>query len=105
MRDIATIMLWAILILPGMGVRPNPIFPSMACHSEEAQTVFLDERARLIDDPDHSDEEQRFVLLGYSSRARCLAVSHCYLEADSVIRLISARRAAPQEERVYWSFR
>jgi hypothetical protein len=45
---------------------------------EEAQTVFLDENARLIDDPDHSEEEERFVLLGYSSLAHCLIVSHCY---------------------------
>jgi uncharacterized DUF497 family protein len=69
---------------------------------EEAQTVFLDENARLIDDPDHSVDEERFVLLGYSFRARCLVVSHCYRQPDSVIRLISARRATPQEERVYW---
>jgi len=44
---------------------------------EEAQTVFLDENARLIDDPDHSEEEKRFLLLGYSFRASCLIVSHC----------------------------
>ena len=44
---------------------------------DEARTVFLDENARLIDDPDHSDEEERFVLLGYSFQARCLIVSHC----------------------------
>jgi uncharacterized DUF497 family protein len=43
---------------------------------EEAQTVFLDENARLIDDPDHSEEEERFLLLGYSLQARCLLVSH-----------------------------
>jgi len=72
---------------------------------EEAQTVFLDDTARLIDDPDHSDEEDRFVLLGYSFRARCLIVSHCYRESDSVIRLISARRATAQEEEVYWRLR
>jgi uncharacterized DUF497 family protein len=72
---------------------------------EEAQAVFLDENARLIDDPDHSDEEERFLLLGYSFQAHCLMVSHCYREADSVIRLISARRATPSEEEVYWSFR
>jgi hypothetical protein len=72
---------------------------------EEAQTVFLDESARLIDDPDHSGEEERFVLLGYSFRARCLIVSHCYRESDSVIRLISARRAIAQEEEVYWRLR
>ena len=72
---------------------------------EEAQSVFLDESARLIDDPDHSEEEDRFLLLGYSFRARCLIVSHCYRESDSVIRLISARRATAQEENVYWSLR
>ena len=72
---------------------------------EEAETVFLDDSARLIDDPDHSEEEQRFVLLGYSFRARCLIVNHCYLESDSVIRLISARRATAQEEEMYWRLR
>ncbi len=69
---------------------------------EEAETVFVDENARLIDDPDHSGDEDRFLLLGYSVRARCLIVSHCYRESDSVIRLISARRATEQEEEVYW---
>jgi uncharacterized DUF497 family protein len=72
---------------------------------EEAQTVFLDDSARLIDDPDHSGEEQPLVLLGYSFRARCLIVSHCYRESDSVIRLISARRATAHEEEVYWRLR
>lgn len=72
---------------------------------EEAQSVFLDECARLIDDPDHSVNEDRFLLLGYSFQARCLIVSHCYREADSVIRLISARRATAREEQMYWSLR
>ena len=72
---------------------------------EEAQTVFLDEHARLIDDPDHSDDEERFLMLGYSLQERCLIVSHCYREDDSVIRLVSARHATPHEEDVYWSFR
>jgi hypothetical protein len=72
---------------------------------EEAQTVFLDENARLIDDPEHSEEEERFVLLGYSFQARCLIVNHCYRESNSVIRLISARRATAQEEEVYWRLR
>lgn len=71
---------------------------------EEAQTVFLDENARLIDDPDHSEEEERFLLLGYSLQARCLLVSHCYRESETMIRLISARRATPREEEVYWRF-
>ena len=72
---------------------------------EEAQTVFVDESARLIDDPDHSEDEDRFLLLGYSFQARCLMVSHCYREADSVIRLISVRRATAQEEEMYWRLR
>ncbi len=72
---------------------------------EEAQSVFLDEDARLMDDPDHSDDEGRFLLLGYTFQARCLIVSHCYRESDSVIRLISARRATAREERVYWSLK
>jgi uncharacterized DUF497 family protein len=72
---------------------------------EEARTVFWDENARLIDDPDHSAEEERFLLLGYSFQARCLIVSHCRGESDSVIRLISARRATAQEEEMYWRLR
>jgi uncharacterized DUF497 family protein len=72
---------------------------------EEAQTVFLDESARLIDDPDHSEDEGRFLLLGYSFQAHCLIVSHCYRQSDSVIRVISARRATVQEEEVYWRLR
>jgi uncharacterized protein len=72
---------------------------------EEAQSVFWDETARLIDDPDHSGDEDRFLLLGHSFQARCLMVSHCYRESDSIIRLISARRATAQEEQVYWSLK
>lgn len=71
---------------------------------EEAQTVFLDDHARLIDDPDHSEEEKRFVLLGYSSQGHCLVVHHCYRQSDAVIRLISARCATAPEEEEYWSF-
>lgn len=72
---------------------------------EEAQTAFVDEGARLLDDPDHSADEDRFLLLGYSFQARCLIVSHCYQESEIKIRLISARRATPQEEAQYWSFK
>jgi hypothetical protein len=72
---------------------------------EEAQTVFPDENARLIDDPDHSEDEDRFLLLGYSFQARCPIVSHCCRQSDSVIRLISARRATAREEEVYWRLR
>ena len=72
---------------------------------EEAQTAFVDEDARLLDDPDHSADEDRFLLLGYSFQARCLIVSHCYRESNLKIRLISARRSTAQEEAQYWSFK
>ena len=68
---------------------------------EEAQTVFYDENALLIDDPDHSQEEERFILLGFSHMANMLVVCHCYRQSDSVIRIISARKATKNEERAY----
>ena len=68
---------------------------------EDARTVFSDDFARLIDDPDHSYEEERFVLLGLSSSLRLLVVAHCYRSAGGVIRIISARRATRSEERSY----
>ena len=68
---------------------------------EEAQTIFLDEFAVLIDDPDHSGEEERFLLLGLSVSLRTLVVSHCYRKADDVIRLISARKATRREREIY----
>ena len=68
---------------------------------EEAQTVFLDDYALLIADPDHSEDEDRFLLLGVSSRVRLLVVCHCYREAKAVIRLISARKAGRAERREY----
>ena len=68
---------------------------------EEARTVFFDERARLIDDPDHSEQEDRFVLLGMSASLRVLVVCHCYRSAGNVIRIISARKATKAEARFY----
>lgn len=67
----------------------------------EAETVFLDEEALLIADPAHSHDEDRFVLLGLSARLRTLIVCHCYREHDSVIRIISARKADRQERGRY----
>ena len=58
---------------------------------EEARTVFLDEGALQIPDPEHSEEEDRSIMLGISLRLRVLVVCHCYRESDEVIRLISAR--------------
>jgi len=68
---------------------------------EEAKTAFLDENARLIPDPEHSDEEDRFVLMGLSVQLRLLLVCHCYRENDNVIRIISARKAERSERRQY----
>ena len=68
---------------------------------EEARTVFLDENAKIIDDPDHSEDEDRFVLLGISSSMRLLLVCHCYREDDAVIRIISARKASARESKQY----
>jgi uncharacterized protein len=68
---------------------------------DEAQSVFLDEHALLIDDPDHSDDEARFVLLGVSSMLRALVVCHCYRHDGNVIRIISARKADPTERALY----
>ena len=68
---------------------------------EEAKSVFVDERAKLIDDPDHSDDEGRFVLLGLSGALRLLLVCHCYRGDGNVIRIISARKASTQESKSY----
>ena len=68
---------------------------------EEAESVFLDEHARLIGDPDHSDNEDRFVLLGVSAQLRLLVVVHVYRESNELIRIISARKATAKEKKVY----
>ena len=68
---------------------------------EEASTVFGDERALLLDDPDHPDDEDRFILLGLSAALNTLVVCHCYREAEDVIRIISARKASRSERNEY----
>ena len=70
---------------------------------EEAQAVFLDENAIRFFDPDHSEDEDRFLMLGMSFTLRVLVVCHCYREDDSVIRIISARKADKREQSDYWS--
>jgi uncharacterized DUF497 family protein len=64
---------------------------------EDAQTVFADENAKLINELGHSEEEDRFVLLGLSRTLRLLVVCHCYRSQGNVIRLISARKAEGSE--------
>ena len=68
---------------------------------EEAKSVFYDESARLISDPDQSDDEERFILLGVSHSLRLILVCHCYRSKRNIIRIISARKATSQESKVY----
>lgn len=68
---------------------------------EEAQTVFSDDDALLLGDPDHSETEDRFLLLGLSSLLRTLVVCHCYRDQEDLIRIISARKANSEERALY----
>lgn len=72
---------------------------------EDAQTVFLDENAIRFFDPDHSSDEDRFLMLGISFRLRILIVCHCFRASDAVIRIITARKADRKEEADYWNRR
>ncbi len=69
---------------------------------EEAQTIFLDENAKRFFDPDHSQDEDRFIMLGMSFRLRVLVVCHCYRKGEAAIRIISARKADKHEAADYW---
>jgi uncharacterized DUF497 family protein len=68
---------------------------------EEARSAFLDENARVVPDSEHSEEEDRFILLGLSTSLRVLVVCHCYREEESTVRIISARKADREEQRQY----
>lgn len=67
----------------------------------EAKTVFYDSQAIVIDDPDHSQDEDRFIILGISQKLNLLVVCHCYRADDAVIRIISARKATKNEAKQY----
>ena len=69
---------------------------------EEAKSAFLDENALVIHDPEHSDDETRFILLGLSTINHLLVVCHCYRKQDTVIRIISARKATKRESTQYY---
>ncbi|MCK5678724.1 MAG: BrnT family toxin, partial [Flavobacteriaceae bacterium] len=71
---------------------------------DEAKTVFEDENARLLLDPDHSEEEERFILLGLSIKSKILTVVHCYRDDEENIRIISARKSTKAEEKQYKEF-
>jgi uncharacterized protein len=74
-------------------------------HFEEARSAFYDENALVIHDPPHSDDEERFILLGLSVVADLLVVCHCYRKKESVIRIISARKATKKESIQYYDRR
>lgn len=69
---------------------------------EEARSVFYDERAKLIGDPEHSEKEDRFILLGLSCSLRVLIVCHCFRSKGNLIRIISARKATENETKSYY---
>ncbi len=72
---------------------------------DEARTVFYDEYAIQFFDPDHSESEDRFLLLGMSFKLKTLVVCHCFRREELIVRIISARKADKDEEQVYWSKR
>ncbi|VAX01958.1 hypothetical protein MNBD_GAMMA22-2580 [hydrothermal vent metagenome] len=71
----------------------------------EARTVFYDEYAIQFFDPEHSEDEDRFILLGSSFNLKTLVICHCFREKETIIRIISARKADKDEEQYYWSER
>ncbi len=68
---------------------------------DEAKTVFYDEYAILFDDPEHSVDEDRFLIIGMTQKERVCIVSHCYRGQESTIRIISARKATKSEKQIY----
>ena len=71
---------------------------------DEAKTVFYDVNALVIDDPEHSQDEERFIILGMSNKPSLLVVCHCYRQSETVIRIISARKATKTETNQYYEF-
>jgi hypothetical protein len=72
---------------------------------DEARSVFYDEQAIQFYDPEHSEDEDRFILLGTSYKLKTLVVCHCFREQETKVRIISARKADNEEAQVYWSKR
>ncbi|MCL2096763.1 MAG: BrnT family toxin [Oscillospiraceae bacterium] len=69
---------------------------------EEAIAVFEDTRAVRIYDEEHSEEEERFLIIGFDFKTRHLSVCHCYRgKNEEIIRIISARRATKSERKLY----
>ena len=72
---------------------------------EEARTVFYDEHAIQFYDPEHSENEDRFLMLGKSFKSKTLVVCHCFRLEETIIKIISSRKSSNDEEQVYWSKR
>ncbi len=68
---------------------------------EEAKAVFYDDNAVIFDDPDHSQNEERFLIIGLAKTEKICIVSHCYRHNDNTIRIISARKATKNEKNIY----
>lgn len=66
--------------------------------------IIIERHLTVIDDPDHSEQEDRFIILGQSNQAKLLVVCHCYRESDTVIRIISAKKATKTESSQYYDF-
>jgi len=69
----------------------------------EAKTAFYDQNAIQFYDPEHSEDEDRFLLLGTSFQSNTIVVCHCFREEETIIRIISARKADKSETQAYWS--
>ena len=72
---------------------------------EEARTTFYDEHALQFFDPEHSEDEDRFILLGTSFKLNTLVVCHCFRQNEKIVRIISERKADKDEAKAYWSER
>jgi len=72
---------------------------------EEAKSAFFDEQAIVYFDPDHSEDEDRFLLLGTSYKLNQLVVCHCFREEETKVRIVSARKADREEANAYWENR
>ena len=72
---------------------------------EEAQSVFYDEAALVIDDPEHSDEEERFIILGLSNKLNLLVVCHCYRESDSILLNHLSEKSDKNRDQFLWELR
>ena len=99
--DVTTVAVWTRSGSPGTVPRLPPIFGSIGVSFEEAETVFADDNALLLDDPAHSGEEDRAILMGLSARLRLVVVCHTLRDDGRTIRLISARKATRRERDQY----